>query len=52
MRLCLNADAYAAVTDSLETTGTLEQLRAKVRAGIFNALEGPQVPEAFREQVF
>ena len=33
----------AAVTDSLENSGKLEQLRAKVRAGIYEALESPQV---------
>lgn len=33
----------AAVTESLESNGTLLQLRAKVRAGIYEALENPQV---------
>lgn len=30
------------MADSLENTGKLEQLRAKVRAGIYDALERPQ----------
>ena len=30
------------MADSLENSGKLEQLRAKVRAGIFDALERPQ----------
>lgn len=33
----------AAVTDNLENTGTLQQLRAQVRAGIYQAIESPQV---------
>ncbi len=36
-------DTLAAVTDSLENSGTLQQLRAQVRAGIYDALESPQV---------
>lgn len=36
----------AAVTESLESKGTLQQLRANVRAGIFQALEEPQVQHA------
>lgn len=31
-----------AVADSLENSGKLEQLKAKVRAGIYDAIEGPQ----------
>ncbi|KAL3143009.1 hypothetical protein ABBQ38_003288 [Trebouxia sp. C0009 RCD-2024] len=36
------AELKAAVADSLENSGKLEQLRAKVRAGIYDAIEGPQ----------
>lgn len=36
------AELKAAVTNSLENSGKLEQLRAKVRAGIYEALESPQ----------
>ncbi|KAL3138335.1 hypothetical protein ABBQ32_006140 [Trebouxia sp. C0010 RCD-2024] len=36
------AELKAAVADSLENSGKLEQLKAKVRAGIYDAIEGPQ----------
>lgn len=41
----MQASDSAAVADSLENSGKLEQLRAKVRAGIYDALERPQASE-------
>ncbi|DBA70853.1 TPA: hypothetical protein ACH3X2_011622 [Trebouxia sp. C0005] len=36
------AELKAAVTNSLESSGTLQQLRAQVRADIYQSLESPQ----------
>ena len=38
------------MTDSLENSGKLEELRAKVRAGIYDALESPQVQSVYHKR--